>query len=253
MADIAVLGASASFAAARPAKFHNFFYGFDDLSRKFLFRIGGQERLGSGRLQTVHPLPNRKVALIEFKRTAGAETALSPILESFDCVDPRTGQRYRFSGVTTGRQVVIKKSKRVVRTASAPSENVTASSYAEHPSRPTSQLAQERVAVTAVADTRPACVAQNSVTLEGYAAALERIRLMRAAGIDPDLRMEFICQFLGESKANLYRKMKLDPPQFPKQTHRGRASFWPLSVIEAYKAGAWSPTWTAPVPGPLSL
>ena len=48
MADIAVLGASASFVVARPTKFHNFFDGFDNVSHKFLFRIGGQERLGVG-------------------------------------------------------------------------------------------------------------------------------------------------------------------------------------------------------------
>lgn len=241
MADIAVLGTSASFAVARPTKFHNFFDGFDDVSHKFLFRIGGQERLGSGRLQTIHRLPNRKVALIEFKRTPGAKSEPDPILESFDCVDPRTGQRYRFSGVTTRRQVVIKKSKRVVRTTFAPDETVTESNHAEHPARPKSQLAQDRSAVAAVADKSPARLDQNSGAMESYAATLERIRLMRAAGMDPDLRMEFICKFLGESKANLYRKMKLDPPQFPKPTRRGRASFWPLSVIEAYKAGTGSP------------
>lgn len=252
MADIAVLGASASFVVARPTKFHNFFDGFDNVSHKFLFRIGGQERLGSGRLQTVHRLPNRKVALIEFKRTPGAEAAAYPILESFDCVDPRTGQRYRFSGVTTRRQVVVKKSKRVIRNTFAPDETVTASNHAEHPVRPKSPLAQERETVAAVADTPPARLVQNSGAMESYAATLERIRLMRAAGMAPDLRMEFICKFLGESKANLYRKMKLDPPQFPKPTRRGRASFWPLSVIEAYKAGAWSPAWTAPVADPLS-
>ncbi len=253
MADIAVLGGGTSVSAARPAKFQNFFDGFDDLSHKFLFRIGGQERLGIGRLQTVHPLPNRKVALIEFKRTAGAEAALSLIHESFDCVDPRTGQRYRFSGATTGRQVVIKKTKRVVRTTFAPDEAVTASTHATYSSGQKSQPVQKRTFVAEVADKVHARSPQNRVPLEGHPATLERIRLMRAAGMDPDLRMEFICEFLGESKANLYRKMKLDPPQFPKQTHRGRASFWPLSVIEAYKAGAWSPTWTAPVPGPLSL
>lgn len=62
----------------------------------------------------------------------------------------------------------------------------------------------------------------------------ERIFAQRAAGLDPDLRMSFIVAFLGESKANLYRKMG---KEFPMPIKRGKGSFWPMSKIEAYKAG----------------
>lgn len=56
----------------------------------------------------------------------------------------------------------------------------------------------------------------------------------RQAGLDPDLRMSFIAIFLNESKANLYRKMGKG---FPPPIKRGKGSFWPMSQIEAYKAG----------------
>jgi predicted DNA-binding transcriptional regulator AlpA len=62
----------------------------------------------------------------------------------------------------------------------------------------------------------------------------EVIAAQRAAGLDPDLRMSFIPAFLGESKASLYRKMGKG---FPQPIKRGKGSFWPMSQIEAYKAG----------------
>lgn len=67
-----------------------------------------------------------------------------------------------------------------------------------------------------------------------YQVHFERIFAQRAAGLDPDLRMSFIAAFLGESKANLYRKMG---KEFPMPIKRGKGSFWPMSKIEAYKAG----------------
>ena len=68
-----------------------------------------------------------------------------------------------------------------------------------------------------------------------YATELERIRLARAAGLDPDVRIDFIVPYLSESRANIYRKLKLG--QFPKSVKRGRGSYWPLSVVEAYRTG----------------
>lgn len=62
----------------------------------------------------------------------------------------------------------------------------------------------------------------------------EVIAAQRAAGLDPDLRMSFIPAYVGESKASLYRKMG---KEFPSPTKRGKSSFWPMSKIEAYKAG----------------
>ena len=76
--------------------------------------------------------------------------------------------------------------------------------------------------------------AQDSRTQQQYQRDYEVIAAQRAAGLDPDLRMSFIPAFLGESKANLYRKMG---KAFPKPVKRGKGSFWPMSQIEAYKAG----------------
>ena len=58
---------------------------------------------------------------------------------------------------------------------------------------------------------------------------------------DPDVRIDFIAPYLGESRANLYRKMKLTPPQFPHPIKRGNGSFWPFSLVEAYRKGTWKP------------
>jgi predicted DNA-binding transcriptional regulator AlpA len=62
---------------------------------------------------------------------------------------------------------------------------------------------------------------------------LDAIAAQKRAGLDPDVRMAFISPYLGESRANLYKKMG---DEFPLPTKRGRGSFWPLSVIDAYKA-----------------
>lgn len=65
------------------------------------------------------------------------------------------------------------------------------------------------------------------------ASQVDAIAAQRQAGLDPDVRMSFIVTYVGESRANLYKKMGQD---FPMPTKRGRGSFWPLSVIDAYKA-----------------
>jgi predicted DNA-binding transcriptional regulator AlpA len=68
-----------------------------------------------------------------------------------------------------------------------------------------------------------------------YPAEIKRIALQHAAGLDPDVRMEFVAHYLNESRANIYRKLTLG--QFPMPVKRGRGAFWPMSAIEAYKAG----------------
>ena len=76
--------------------------------------------------------------------------------------------------------------------------------------------------------------ARDSRTQAAFQREYEVIAAQRAAGLDPDLRMSFISGFLQESKANLYRKMG---KSFPNPIKRGKGSFWPMSQIEAYKAG----------------
>lgn len=70
---------------------------------------------------------------------------------------------------------------------------------------------------------------------------VKRIGMARAAGLDPDVRMNFIPKYLGESRSGLYAKMEKSPPEFPSANKRGRGSFWPLSVIDAYRKGEWVP------------
>jgi len=76
--------------------------------------------------------------------------------------------------------------------------------------------------------------ARDSHTQKSFQRQYEVIAAQRAAGLDPDLRMSFIPAFLQESKASLYRKMGKG---FPHPIKRGKSSFWPMSQIEAYKAG----------------
>jgi predicted DNA-binding transcriptional regulator AlpA len=63
---------------------------------------------------------------------------------------------------------------------------------------------------------------------------LEAVAALRAAAFDPDLRMWFITVYVGESAASLYRKMGIT---FPRPVKRDKGSFWPMSIIDAYKAG----------------
>ena len=74
-----------------------------------------------------------------------------------------------------------------------------------------------------------------------YEEEVKRIGVARAAGLDPDVRMNFIPKYLGESRASLYAKMNATPQKFPSPIKRGRGSFWPLSVIDAYRRSEWVP------------
>lgn len=59
------------------------------------------------------------------------------------------------------------------------------------------------------------------------------------AGLNPDLKLEEVCALLNESRATVYRKIKLR--LFPPPTKRGRGSFWTMDVIRAYQQGTWTP------------
>lgn len=76
---------------------------------------------------------------------------------------------------------------------------------------------------------------------ENHARELQRIRQSLNAALDPDVRMEFITEYLNESRANIYRKMGMTPPQFPAGMKRGHGRFWPFSLVEAYKNNTWKP------------
>ena len=80
----------------------------------------------------------------------------------------------------------------------------------------------------------PKPIVTNCLTEQVPAAIPLQTQIAISAGLDPDLRMSFIPAFLQESKASLYRKMGKG---FPQPIKRGKGSFWPMSQIEAYKAG----------------
>jgi predicted DNA-binding transcriptional regulator AlpA len=75
-------------------------------------------------------------------------------------------------------------------------------------------------------------------TIATFHKQLQTLVEQRKLGIDPDLRMAFLVDYLAESKATLHRKMSLG--KFPAPVKRGRGSFWPISLIEQYKAGSFT-------------
>jgi predicted DNA-binding transcriptional regulator AlpA len=68
-----------------------------------------------------------------------------------------------------------------------------------------------------------------------FAERLRRIADLRGAGLDPDVDLAFIVAYVGESRATIYGKVARG--DLPKPVKRGRSSFWPLSVVDAYKKG----------------
>ena len=77
------------------------------------------------------------------------------------------------------------------------------------------------------------CQETSKPDFKSFVRQLAILVALKASGFDPDVRMDFIAHYVGESRATLYRKMGLE---FPLATKRGRSSFWPLSAIDAYKA-----------------
>ncbi|MBB2777511.1 UNVERIFIED_ORG: putative DNA-binding transcriptional regulator AlpA [Comamonas terrigena] len=89
--------------------------------------------------------------------------------------------------------------------------------------------------------TQTGVVRKKAKASKSFEEELKRIGMARAAGLDPDMRMKHIPMYLGESRSGLYAKMEKTPQEFPSPNKRGRSSFWPLSVIDAYRKGEWEP------------
>lgn len=142
------------------------------------------------------------------------------------CYGAKSGKRYVFIG-------------RVERAVKPKSTASTPELSAPTPDEETekSLIANETQAGRITID--PGCVKPDAKQL-AFRQEMQRVREMKAAGIDPDVRMDFMRIYLGEGRATLYRRMKMMPPQFPKPTKRGRGSFWPLSVVESYSKGEWA-------------
>lgn len=236
------------------------YLGFDAKLNRFLFIKGNQEFYGDGRLLRILGQSGKKSFLREVRCTKESPVKVLSTGEGFDCIGAKSGQRYRFQGVLTLQHAKSSKDKPQssqagkVRDVQSKAPYMTAVGSqtspppvaAEHLARPIVEVdlvppdAIQMTANTSPSAHSTALPAENlklplRARYANYAVELERIGLARAAGLDPDVRMEFISLFLNESRANIYRKLKLG--QFPKPVKRGRGSFWPMSTIEAYKAG----------------
>ncbi len=149
---------------------------------------------------------NGKIKLVrkQVSTTPGyAENATGD--ESFIAVCKLTGKRYRVVGLV-GDKLLNPKS---------------ASSSGSKPLEAATSPQQSQIAVKQRRD-------------EKYKRVLDQIVAQRNAGLDPQIRMSFITNFVSESRASLYRKLGTS---FPLPVKRGRSSFWTMSSIEAYKAG----------------
>ena len=242
------------------------YLSFDAKLNRFLFLKGIQKFHGDGRLLKILGQSGKKNFLREVRCTKESPAKDLSTGERFDCIGAKSGQRYRFQGVLTLQQAKSSQDKPRVSQAGkdgkvrdvqrkAPYMTAVESQASpppvavEHLKRPIVEA--DLVPLDAIPMTANTSSSVHSTALPAerrkrplrarsanYAVELERIGLARAAGLDPDVRMEFMPLFLNESRANIYRKLKLG--QFPEPVKRGRGSFWPMSTIEAYKAGKTS-------------
>jgi predicted DNA-binding transcriptional regulator AlpA len=66
---------------------------------------------------------------------------------------------------------------------------------------------------------------------------VQRVARLRADGMDPTVRMAYVSFYIGESPANLYKKILRN--EFPAPNKVGNGSFWLLSTLDAYKERRW--------------
>lgn len=193
------------------------YYGLDKIGR-ILVKSNGKKYLVVGKVfkrkKSVDRNGNPKWSRQLVATTPGSE-AVSESTKSVIAVCNKTGASFRVIGIF-----------QEVDTSSASkdlSSTVTASILTAAPA------SQQSNAVTV--ENKRAKVKQN------LAQQLEELSMLRMNGFDPDMRMSLIPAFLQESKASLYRKMG---KQFPHPVKRGKCSFWPMSIIEAYKSGTYA-------------
>lgn len=96
---------------------------------------------------------------------------------------------------------------------------------------------KSRVGLTLVASRRKVVASADaeSTGRDTFVARLRSIADLRDAGLDPDVDLAFIVAYVGESRATIYDKVARG--DLSKPVKRGRSSFWPLSVVDAYKKG----------------
>lgn len=203
-----------------------FYSGYSKSRNRFLFLISGKKFWGHGLLQQVVGHSGGKAVFLSIKKTlVDAPQAQASDFQRFSCASQDSLVKYRFTGTLEAYQEKQAPVKAVQGTVAKSSLMKQAASLQEsNPQVETSHTAHPK----------------DRLTLR-YQRELARVRMAHAAGQDPDVRMTFIVSYVGESRAGLYAKMNATPQKFPSPIKRGRGSFWPLSVIDAYRRGEWVP------------
>lgn len=143
---------------------------------------------------------------------------------ALQCVSAKTGNLFLFVGTVQAQKKVAHVEQRRPATATTTNQPTAP--------KPTPALIQKKTASTSKVDGKNQTIAKE----------MQRIREAKEAGLDPNVRMEFVEHFLNISRATLYRKM--DASQFPKPIKHGHINFWPLSVIEQFATGQWTAQFT---------
>lgn len=218
------------------------YLGLDKNRLRFVFKKDGEKLRGFGTLSRTKPseYPTRfnRVSIKGFERDPKKDVRLLSIHEKSGVEYLFTGQIFAPKRVKPPKSdfvepkvdtVIVLKSKLVASKAPCSVQGVSASNRRSEGK--SNEPKQKRTSAT-----------RN----ETYLQRLQIVVAQKAAGDDPPVRMAFLAPYVGESKANLYRKIKTG--EFPVPTKRGTSSFWLLSVVEAYKAGNWAPGWVALLP-----
>ncbi|MDH1290431.1 hypothetical protein N5C43_04070 [Comamonas terrigena] len=203
-----------------------FYSGYSKSRNRFLFLISGKKFWGHGLLQQVVGHSRGKAVLLSIKKTrVDAPQAQASNYQGFFCASKDSLLRYRFTGTLE-----------VCKEKQAPVKAVQGTAVKSSLIKQAASLQESNPQVETSRTAHP----KDRLTLR-YQQELARVRMAQAAGLDPDVRMTFIVSYVGESRASLYAKMKATPQKFPSRIKRGHGSFWPLSVIDAYRRGEWVP------------
>lgn len=214
------------------------YHGLDNVGRIRLSRQDQELRVVGAVYATSTPPPGVKtvkVALLQVNASPGYQR--DPIKDKKYRVHATTGETFRVVGQaeTVAPSIERIESTRIIAAAAAGPE------VALHPERKTDTTLQLVQPALSVALPPAATPRKKSAPTE---AEIRRVAEQRADGLDPSVRMAYAAYYVGESPANLYKKIEKN--QFPPTTKRSGGSFWLLSLLNAYKEGRWKPALAQP-------
>ena len=135
------------------------------------------------------------------------------------CIGAKTGNLYRFVGTLQTQKKMAHFEQRRPATTTPAGQPIAP--------KPSPALIPQKVASASQASGKHLAITKE----------MQRIREAKEAGLNPNVRMEFVVRFLNISRATLYRRMEAS--QFPEPIKHGHINFWPLSVIEQFASGQW--------------